>query len=197
MSGDNVGDGAGDGVKAGEGSSQSFGGCCADLYQLPITHFLLGESFHPGGVELTRQLANQCLIGRESKVLDLACGRGATSLFLAQEYACSVSAVDLGQENLAVLEQAASDQGLGARIGTVQSSVDHLPFPEDTFDAVILRMRPLHLQQSGSCSPGDLASHEANRPDRTFRYLPESTAPGPTDGHLVPHDVPGWSQEHG
>lgn len=115
----------------------SFGFCCADIYELPITHFLLGESFHPGGVELTRSLAGKCLIGRESKVLDLACRRGATSLFLAREYACQVTAVDLGAQNLAALEQAVKEQHLGDRITTLLASIDSLPLPGGSFDAVI------------------------------------------------------------
>ena len=32
--------------------------CCADVYGSGAARFLLGDSFHPGGVELTSRLAS-------------------------------------------------------------------------------------------------------------------------------------------
>lgn len=70
---------------------------CVDFYQLPFVRFLLGESFHPGGLALTRELANACLINRNSRVLDIAGGDGHSARFLADNLGCQVTVVDAGE----------------------------------------------------------------------------------------------------
>jgi arsenite methyltransferase len=112
-------------------------GCCVDFYQLPITQFLLGDSFHPGGLKLTRQLAQQLLISRESRVLDVASGRGTTSLFLAEQYGCELVALDLAGKNLAVTHKQARKNNLSSQLLTIQAGADQLPFDDNTFDAII------------------------------------------------------------
>jgi len=108
-----------------------------DFYQLPITRFLLGDSFHPGGLKLTKQLAQQLLIGRESRVLDIASGRGTSSLYLAEQIGCEVVALDLSEENLAITQTLAQDRNLSSQISTTVASADALPFDDNTFDAII------------------------------------------------------------
>lgn len=116
--------------------------CCANFYQLPIIHFLLGESFHPGGLKLTKQLAQKTLINRDSLVLDVASGRGATSLFLTEHYGCNVVAVDLSQENLAITQNKALEQQEALnlktpKLQTVNASADNLPFADNHFDVIL------------------------------------------------------------
>ncbi len=112
-------------------------GCCVDFYQLPITQFLLGDSFHPGGLKLTRQLAKQLLISRESRVLDVASGRGTTSLFLAEQYGCELVALDLAGQNLAITHKQARKNNLSSQLLAVQAGAEQLPFGDNTFDAII------------------------------------------------------------
>ena len=58
--------------------------CCATTYGHPFASWMLGESFHPGGLELTARLARLAGIGPETAVLDAGSGRGATAVHLAQ-----------------------------------------------------------------------------------------------------------------
>jgi len=111
--------------------------CCSDFYQLPIAQYFLGDSFHPGGLTLTRQLAEQLLINRESRVLDVASGLGATSLFLAEHYGCNLIALDLAEGNLQLTRQSAKSRQLSSLIKTIQSSATELPFADNSFDAII------------------------------------------------------------
>ena len=111
--------------------------CCVDFYQLPITQFLLGDSFHPGGLALTKQLAQQLLIGRDSRVLDIASGRGTSSLHLAQQYGCDIVALDLSEQNLKLTRDLAIKNNVSLLLTTTMSNADKLPFEDNSFDAII------------------------------------------------------------
>jgi cyclopropane fatty-acyl-phospholipid synthase-like methyltransferase len=70
------------------------------------------------------------------KVLDLACGKGATSVFLVKECGVDVVAFDLwvSEDELRRNLEAA---GVADRVTAVQGNARDLPFSDDEFDAVI------------------------------------------------------------
>src|SRR5947207_507755 len=74
--------------------------CCATLYESDLARFLLGDSFHPGGLQLTRQLGRMLGLNPASRVLDVACGKGTTAIFLAKEFGCGVLGIDYGEQNV-------------------------------------------------------------------------------------------------
>lgn len=70
------------------------------------------------------------------RVLDLGCGRGATSVFLAREYGVDVVAFDLWvpeSELRGTLEAA----GVADRVAAVEGSARDLPFDDAGFDAIV------------------------------------------------------------
>jgi SAM-dependent methyltransferase len=70
------------------------------------------------------------------RVLDLGCGRGATSVFLAEQLGVEVWAVDLwidAEENA----RRFGERGLDARVHAVQADARALPFEDSMFDAII------------------------------------------------------------
>jgi SAM-dependent methyltransferase len=71
-----------------------------------------------------------------SKVLDLGCGKGATSVFLANECDVDVVAFDLWIPE-DELRRNIVDAGAGDRVTVVRGSALDLPFADDEFDAVI------------------------------------------------------------
>jgi len=83
--------------KAIAAEQESLKQCCARLYESDIARLLLGESFHPGGLKLTQRLGEILGLGPDSRVLDVASGKGTSAIFLAQRFGCEVVGVDYGK----------------------------------------------------------------------------------------------------
>lgn len=111
--------------------------CCAGFYELPLIQTLLGNQWHPGGPALTRKLANATMIGRESLVLDVACGRGESARVLAQHYGCHVVGIDYSSDSTARANAVALETGLSDHVSFVQGDAERLPFDSGSFDVVI------------------------------------------------------------
>ena len=75
--------------------------------------------------------------------LDIATGAGHTALALAPHVA-KVVAYDLTEAMLAETRRNAAARAL-ANVSTQQGAAESLPFPEDTFDVVIVRQAPHHF----------------------------------------------------
>ncbi|UCE89080.1 MAG: methyltransferase domain-containing protein [Pseudomonadota bacterium] len=116
---------------------QGFKGCCAGLYELPITTLLLGESHHPGGAQLTRQLAESVLVGPDTRVLDVACGRGTTARLLAEEFGAQVTGVDYSDLIVQNARRATRAAGLEARVDFRTGDAEHLPCEDASIDVVL------------------------------------------------------------
>jgi ubiquinone/menaquinone biosynthesis C-methylase UbiE len=112
-------------------------GCCARLYESDAVRWLLDGQLHPGGERLTRRLAQFAGIERGQRVLDVACGTGATALLLARELECEVVGVDLGSRSIAQATDAARAAGLAARVRFVLGDAEELPFPDAGFDVAL------------------------------------------------------------
>lgn len=69
-------------------------------------------------------------------VLDLGCGRGATSVFLARECGVQVVALDLWVDP-ADLGRTLDEAGVADRVTAVRGDARALPFGTDEFDAVV------------------------------------------------------------
>jgi arsenite methyltransferase len=107
--------------------------CCATVYESDLARLLLCDSFHPGGLQLTGQLGRTLGLNPASRVLDVACGKGTTAVFLVKEFGCEVFGVDYGAQNVSV----ARAEHLESRVHFERSDAESLPFSDDSFDAVI------------------------------------------------------------
>jgi arsenite methyltransferase len=110
-----------------------FKSCCANLYANEALLFLLGPSLHPGGLDLTRQLAERLEISEPDTVLDLACGVGSTVSFLESNYGCSALGIDLSKK----LAGKASTVFKTRRLGFANADGENLPFESESFTSVI------------------------------------------------------------
>jgi len=117
--------------------SENVKACCANFYQSDVARLLLGDIFHPGALALTRHLGERIGLRPESRVLDVACGRGASAVHLAEQYGCHVTGVDYGAENISAARAHAEGAGVADRTSFRQGDAQGLPYPEGTFDAVI------------------------------------------------------------
>ena len=104
---------------------------------MDLVTFFLGESYHPGGVELTRRLADALALEPEESVLDVACGIGTTSLLLAAERAVRVLGVDLGEAQVVRARAHAHKAGLGEQVRFEVGDAERLPVEAGSFDAAV------------------------------------------------------------
>jgi arsenite methyltransferase len=111
--------------------------CCAAAYDQDAVALILGQSYHPGGLALTRHLAAAAGLQPGQRVLDVASGPGATALLLATDFDVTVDGVDLGQNTLRKATAAAQAAGLADRVRFHLGDAERLPFPDDSFDAVL------------------------------------------------------------
>lgn len=111
--------------------------CCADAYSHPAARFLLGESLHPGGLDLTTDLALRMRISENDHVLDAGCGLGATAMFLAEDLGCRVTGVTLEAGAVAELDHRASESGLADRISVIRGDISDIALPPAGFDAAV------------------------------------------------------------
>jgi ubiquinone/menaquinone biosynthesis C-methylase UbiE len=111
--------------------------CCARLYESDLAKILLGDSLHPGGVGLTKRLGEVLGLAAPSRALDIASGKGASALFLAEHFGCEVIGVDFGERNVEQANTAAAAKGLGKRVSFQIGDAERLRFADSCFDAII------------------------------------------------------------
>lgn len=111
--------------------------CCSTIYESEAARYLLGDSFHPGGLALSERLGTLLHLGPGTHVLDVACGKGTTALFLAERFGCRVTGVDLSRQNLEVARQAAAIRQVSDRVSFDYADAERLPFPDAMFDGVV------------------------------------------------------------
>ncbi|WP_428911591.1 methyltransferase domain-containing protein [Niallia sp. Krafla_26] len=90
---------------------------------------------HPGGLSLTKEMFSKEQIDEKTTILDVGCGTGQTSAFLAEKYKCKMTCLD---HNEMMLEKAtkrfrSKNLPIDARLGTIEN----LPFGEKSFDLVL------------------------------------------------------------
>ena len=118
-------------------ASQNLASCCAELYELPIVEYLLGQSFHPGGAKLTRQLASATLVSPKSSVLDVACGKGTSARVIAAEFGATVTGCDYSAANVEHAMTASRAAGVDGKTQFVRANAERLPFAPESFDVAL------------------------------------------------------------
>ena len=107
--------------------------CCAAFYEQDWVQAVLGDSFHPGGAELSARLIRGLHLPANSRVLDVACGIGTTALLMAREFGLNVVGLDVSAANVAKAESLLG----GGTAKFVTGDAAAVPFPDDSFDAVV------------------------------------------------------------
>jgi arsenite methyltransferase len=118
-------------------SQEQMKSCCAAAYSSDAAALLLGDSYHPGGAALTRRLATLLELAPGQRVADIASGPGATARLLANEYAVTVEGVDIAAPVVQRAQEAAAGMGLAGAVRFHLGDAEELPFPDNTFDAVV------------------------------------------------------------
>ncbi len=93
------------------------------------------EILHPGGLDITRELADLCKIGKGSYVLDIASGTGESACYLAEQRGARLVGIDNSAYMIARAQRKAAQRGLA--IDFKQADAQALPYTANTFDAVL------------------------------------------------------------
>ena len=94
------------------------------------------DQLHSRGIVATREHAERARICPGMHVLDLGCGLGGSSRYLAAECGCRVAAIDLTPIFVEVARVLTARCGLTDRVEIRQGNALALPFQDDTFDHV-------------------------------------------------------------
>jgi len=118
------------------------------------------------------------------RCLDLAAGRGANALFLA-EHGFQVDAVDISHTALRVLQSAA--RARRADVTCLVADLDHFPLPESVYDLVTVFYffaKPLILPIKAALKPGGMVCYAA------YNLRHTSVKPGFNPAYLIePSDL--------
>jgi SAM-dependent methyltransferase len=94
------------------------------------------DQLHSRGIVATREHAERARIQAGMYVLDLGCGLGGASRYLAVECGCRVAAIDLTPKFIEAARTLTARCGLAERIEFRQANALALPFEDGTFDHV-------------------------------------------------------------
>jgi SAM-dependent methyltransferase len=94
------------------------------------------DQLHGGGLGATKEHARRAGIARDMHVLDLGCGVGGSSRYLAATIGCRVTGIDLTREFTEVAVELTARCGLAGKASFRQANALDLPFEAASFDHV-------------------------------------------------------------
>jgi ubiquinone/menaquinone biosynthesis C-methylase UbiE len=130
------------------------------------------DILHPGGLDITRELARLCRIGKDTSVLDVASGTGESACYLTEELGARVVGIDASEYMIERAKKKALHRNL--EIKFEKADAHQLPFGDGTFDRVISECTVCILDK-----------------DRAIREMARVVK---ADGHVGIHDIC-WKQD--
>ncbi len=109
----------------------------ARFYENSFLDIILRNVLHPGGLKLTEQLAVLADVKEKSMVLDIACGKGVSAIFLAKKFNCKVVGVDLSKGMAKKATDSTEAEKVSDRVVFEVGDAEKLSFRSGTFDVVI------------------------------------------------------------
>jgi len=106
----------------------------AGLTEDTLQHY---DMDHYGGIDAIDALAQNAGIDDTTRVLDVASGMGGPARYLAQNYGCAVTGIDLTESRVAGAKRLTDLVGLSDKVEFGQANALANPFPDQTFDVVI------------------------------------------------------------
>jgi ubiquinone/menaquinone biosynthesis C-methylase UbiE len=94
------------------------------------------DEFHSGGRNATVRLAQLAQINGSERVLDVGCGIGGPSRYLASRFSCVVTGLDLTAEFVALAGMLAQRTRLSDKVTYRQGDALDLPFADASFNLV-------------------------------------------------------------
>ncbi len=98
-------------------------------------------------IDLIEELLIWAGIGQAENILDVGCGIGGSSLYLAQKFNASATGITLSPVQATRATQRAQDADLTSRVQFQVADALEMPFPDDSFDFVWSMESGEHMPQ--------------------------------------------------
>jgi ubiquinone/menaquinone biosynthesis C-methylase UbiE len=109
-----------------------------DAEQLSHADLAAADEFHIGGRQATIDLFEQFDLAPTLRILDVGSGPGGTSRYLAAEYGCHVTGVDLTPEYVQLATELAARTNLANLVSYQVANATDLPIPPGSFDGAYM-----------------------------------------------------------
>jgi len=156
------------------------------------------EEFHIGGRQTTTDLLDQIDLGPQDNVLDVGCGIGGTSRFIANRYGARVTGIDLTPEFVETGREINTRLGLQDRVSLRVADALETGLDDNSFDAATM----LHVGMNIPDKPalfaeifrtlrpgGRFALFDIMQMDDGPRVYPVPWAAGPDSCSIAPLSV--------
>ncbi len=98
----------------------------------------VGITKHNGGHEATDELLSLCRVESAREVLNVGCGIGISSAYIAKRHGCHVVGVDISEKMIEWSRKRAHQERVEDKVEFRVADVLNLPYEDDRFDAVIV-----------------------------------------------------------
>ena len=95
------------------------------------------DEFHIGGREATTHAVAKMSLAAGQHVLDIGCGLGGAARYIAAQFGCKVTGIDLTPEYISVAKTLTELTGLQDKASFEVASALAMPFEDEAFDAAI------------------------------------------------------------
>jgi len=99
-----------------------------------LAYFGIGSA-HPGGFSLTQTIFEKEKIQPTQHVLDIGCGTGQTAAFLAENFGCEVTAIDIHPIMIEKAKKRFANEELD--INVILGDVQSMKFADHSFDFIL------------------------------------------------------------
>jgi ubiquinone/menaquinone biosynthesis C-methylase UbiE len=96
------------------------------------------DEFHIGGRQASEDFISQLDLSADDHTLDVGCGIGGTSRFVANRFGCRVTGIDLTPEFVSTGQSLCDWVGLSSQVELHQGDATEMPFANESFDAAFM-----------------------------------------------------------
>ncbi len=96
------------------------------------------DEFHIGGRQASEEFIGQLELSANNHVLDVGCGLGGTSRFVASRFGCRVTGIDLTPEFISTGQSLCDWVGLTEQVKLTQGDATATAFSDESFDAAFM-----------------------------------------------------------
>ena len=96
------------------------------------------DEFHIGGRKASEEFISQLELSADNHALDVGCGIGGTSRFVASRFGCRVTGIDLTPEFVSTGQSLCDWVGLTGQVTLTQGDATAMPFSDESFDAAFM-----------------------------------------------------------